>query len=117
MAVKTRKQIISLVSEYEKEIGSFGVKRLALFGSFIRGEQVESSDVDILVEFRPGRKRFESLMRLASFLEGIFDRRVDLVTTEALSPYIRSYVLEVAEFVNISPSLSPSHFDRDSVSD
>ena len=117
MAVNTGKQIISLVKEYEGEIGSFGVKRLALFGSFIRGEQTDSSDIDILVEFHPGRKTFESLMRLASFLEGIFDRRVDLVTSEALSPYIRPYVLEEAEFVNISPSLSPSHSDRDPVSD
>ena len=117
MAVNTGKQIISLVNKYEREIGSFGVKRLALFGSFIRGEQNDSSDVDILVEFRTGRKTFESLMRLASFLEGILDRRVDLVTSEALSPYIRPYVLEEAEFVNISSSLSTSHSDRDPVSD
>lgn len=117
MAVKTRKQIISLLIEYKREIGSYGVKRLALFGSFIRGEQTDSSDVDILVEFHPGRKTFESLMRLASFLESIFDNRIDLVTTEALSPFIRPYVLEEAEFVNISSSLSPSHSDRDPVSD
>ena len=74
MAVKTRKQIISLVSEYEGEFGSFGVKRLALFGSFIREEQVDSSDVDILVEFDPGRKTFVSFMRLATFLDSIFNR-------------------------------------------
>ena len=117
MSVNTGKQIISLVNEYEGEISSFGVKRLALFGSFIRGEQSGSSDVNMLVEFHPGRKTFESLMRLASFLEGIFDKRVDLVTNEALSPYIRPYVLEEVEFVDISSSLSPSHSDRDPVSD
>ncbi len=116
MALDTKNRILSLVKEHKVEISSLSVKRLALFGSFIRGEQTESSDVDILVEFHPGRKTFESLMRLASFLEGIFDRRVDLVTSEALSPYIRPYVLEEAEFVDISSSLSPSHSDRDPVS-
>ncbi len=105
MTVNTRKQIISLVNEYERDIGSFGVKRLALFGSFIRGEQTDSSDVDILVEFHTGRKTFESLMRLASFLEDLFDRRVDLVTSEALSPYIRPFVLEKADFVDINSPL------------
>ena len=104
MAVKSRKQIISLVREHEMEIGLLGAKRLALFSSFIRGEQTDSSDVDILVEFYPDRKTFESLMRLASFLEGIFDRRVDLVTSEALSPFIRPYVLEEA---NLSISVLP----------
>lgn len=116
MTVNTGKQIISLLNEHEREIGSFGVKRLALFGSFIRGEQSDASDVDMLVEFHPGLKTFESLMRLASLLEGIFDRRVDLVTREALSPYIRPYVLEEAEYVNISSSLPPSHSGRDPVS-
>ena len=111
MAVKTGTQIISLVNEYKGDIGSLGVKRLALFGSFIRGEQSDTSDVDILVEFHVGKKTFDSLMRLASLLEDIFDRRVDLVTREALSPYIRPYVIEEAEFVNISSSLSPSHSD------
>lgn len=117
MAVKTRKQIISLVNEHEGEISSFGVKRLALFGSFVREEQTDSSDVDILVDFHAGRKTFESLMSLATFLEGLFDRRVDLVTSEALSPYIRPYVLDEADFVDINSSLSPSHSGRDPVSD
>jgi len=67
----------------QKEIlrNKYGVKEIAIFGSYIRGKQNEVSDIDILVEFeRPiGLKFFE----LADYLETILCIKVDLLTVKA----------------------------------
>ena len=86
--------ILSKIERHEEQIRAFGVKRLGLFGSFVRGQQTESSDVDLLVEFDAGRKTFDSFMQLAFFLEDLLGRRVELVTPESLSPYIGPHILK-----------------------
>jgi predicted nucleotidyltransferase len=68
----------------------FHVKRIGLFGSFARGDEKETSDVDIMVEFEV--PTFDNFMKLSFFLEDLFARRVELVTPDSLSPYIASYV-------------------------
>lgn len=61
----------------------YGVKRLGLFGSFARGTQTESSDVDIVAEFdRPIGLRF---VEFAELLERIVGRRVDVLTPSGIS--------------------------------
>ena len=79
-------------------LGSLGVYRFGLFGSFVTGKQDAESDVDLLVEFKPGRKSFDSFMSLAFLLEDILGRKVDLVTRESLSPYIGPKILAEVEY-------------------
>lgn len=74
----------------------YGVRRLLLFGSFARGEADEESDVDLLVEFFPGRTPGLGFARLQEELTRIFGRRVDLHTLGSLSPYLREEVLREA---------------------
>lgn len=82
---------VDILKSHEREIKKrFGVKRIGLFGSFARGEQKDTSDVDILVEFED--PTFDNFMNLAFFLEDLFSRRVELVTPDSLSPYIAPYV-------------------------
>lgn len=82
---------IDILKMHEGEIKKrFGVRRIGLFGSFARGEQKDTSDVDILVEF--DEPTFDNFMELAFFLEDLFGRRVELVTPDSLSPYIAPYV-------------------------
>ena len=69
---------------------SFAVKRIGIFGSFSRGEQMESSDIDILVEFE--KPTFRNFMDLSFYLEDLFGRKVDLVTVKGLHPRIRPFV-------------------------
>ncbi|WP_053767882.1 nucleotidyltransferase family protein [Thermus aquaticus] len=74
----------------------YGVRRLLLFGSFARGEADEESDLDLLVEFFPGRPPGLGFVRLQEELTRLFGRRVDLHTLGSLSPYLREEVLKEA---------------------
>lgn len=94
-----RGEVIERCKRADAEIRALGVRRIALFGSMVRGEADADSDVDLLVEFEPGRKSFDRFLALSDLLERLLGRRVDLVTTEALSPYIGPHILAEAEDV------------------
>ncbi|KUK44886.1 MAG: nucleotidyltransferase family protein [Methanothrix sp.] len=69
-----------------------GVKRAAFFGSIVRGEMNEESDIDILIEFE-GRKSLLDLSHLKNELEDTVNRRVDLLTYRSLHPRLRDRIL------------------------
>ena len=102
MAVETRESILSILQKNQEQIKALGVRRLGLFGSFARGEQGPSSDVDVLVDFVPGRKGFDNFIRLVFLLEELLQRRVELVTPESLSPYIGPHILREVEYVTFT---------------
>ncbi|MFN0172880.1 MAG: nucleotidyltransferase family protein [Bryobacteraceae bacterium] len=95
----SREQAADLLAASESGIRALGVARLALFGSVLRGEARPDSDVDLLVQFSPGTKTFDRFLALCELLEGRFGRRVELVTTEALSPFIGPHILAEAQDV------------------
>jgi uncharacterized protein len=116
MAVQTKEHLLTLLHEHQHQIRAFGVRRLGLFGSFVRERQGRESDVDMLVEFAPGCKTFDAFMQLSFFLEALFGRRVELVTPESLSPYIGPHILREIEYVSFDTALSPAHPHRNPVS-
>lgn len=95
----TKQDVLQRIREHKEAIRALGVERLGLFGSFVREQQGPESDVDLLVRFRPEEKSFDNFMQLASLLEEVLRRRVELVTTEGLSPYIGPRILEEAQDV------------------
>jgi predicted nucleotidyltransferase len=95
----TREQAIQRLRSVEPEIRRLGVRRLALFGSVVRNQATAASDVDVLVEFDPAKKNLDTFMGLAFLLDEALGRRADVVTTEALSPYIGPHILREAEDV------------------
>ena len=97
--LQTKEKILSLISEHQDRIRALGVKRLGLFGSCAREEQGPISDVDVLVEFEQGKKTFDNFIQLAFLLEELFKRRVELGTTESLSPYVGPRILSEVEYV------------------
>jgi len=101
-AVQTKHDVLSLLFQNRVRIRALGVKRLGLFGSFARGGQAIQSDVDLLVEFEEGRKSFDNFMHLSFLLEEVLQRPVDLVTLEALSPYIGPYILREVEYAPLA---------------
>jgi predicted nucleotidyltransferase len=68
------------------------VKRAAFFGSIVRGEMTEESDIDILIEFE-GRKSLLDLAHLKNELEDSINRRVDLLTYRSLHPRLKERIL------------------------
>jgi len=95
----TKKQVAERLHGAREQIQALGVRRIALFGSVVRGEARPDSDVDLLVQFDPERKTFRTFMELSFLLEGLLQRRVELVTTESLSPFIGPHILREAEDV------------------
>jgi hypothetical protein len=73
-----------------------GIRRLAVFGSAARGGLRPDSDLDLLVEFEPGRPVGLRFITVADELSALLGRRVDLNTTGFLSPHFRDRVVREA---------------------
>jgi uncharacterized protein len=76
----------------------FKAKEIQLFGSNVRGEQTDDSDVDVLVEFEDGADLFD-LVALATFLEEQLQRKVDVIPKRALREEFRDSILEEAVLI------------------
>ncbi|MDD8018318.1 MAG: nucleotidyltransferase family protein [Bacteroidota bacterium] len=91
--MKSRNEIELLLKQHKKELESiFFIKEIGLFGSFVRNEQNERSDVDILVEFNKPVGMFHFL-GLEKRLAEILGCRIDLVTKKSLKPFIGRQIL------------------------
>ncbi|MBI5026649.1 MAG: nucleotidyltransferase family protein [Nitrospirae bacterium] len=97
--VQTKNDVSNILSSHREEIERFGVKRIGLFGSFVKGKQKKGSDVDLLVEFIRGKKNFKNFIYLAFFLEDLLHRKVELITHESMSPYLKPYILKEIKYV------------------
>jgi len=97
--VLSRDQAVTRLSVCEPDIRALGVIRLALFGSVLRGQTQTGSDVDFIVQFAPGAKTYARFFALSELLEQRLGRPVELVTTEALSPFIGARILAEAQDV------------------
>lgn len=80
-----------------KTLQKYGVKRIGLFGSYVRGTATATSDIDFLVELE--RLTFRDYMGLAIFLEELFQKDVDLVTPTSIKPGVKPYVEKEIEYV------------------
>ena len=65
--VDTKEKIFDVLLQNQSYLSKLGVKKLGLFGSFVRGEQHDNSDIDLLVEFDPVQKTFDNFMELSFF--------------------------------------------------
>lgn len=98
----TKQDVLGLLQANAPHIRALGVRRIGLFGSFARDQQNDESDIDLVVEFERRRKSFDAFMRLSFFLEDLLGRRTELVTTEALSPYIGPHILDEAVYADLA---------------
>ncbi len=85
-----------ILKEHKEELKiKFGVKEIGIFGSYIRGEQREDSDVDILVAFEDDAKMdLIKFVELEEYLSELLGVKVDLVMRSALKPRIGKRILE-----------------------
>jgi len=88
---KYKEKILAKLKEHE-------VKRASLFGSIVREEMTDESDIDILIEFK-GTKSLLDLARLKIELEDLLKCKVDILTYNSLHPLLKNQIL--AEQVKI----------------
>ena len=94
-----KKEIIKIIRNNKPEMEShYGVQRLGLFGSYVRGKQRKKSDIDILVTFNRDIDLFDFL-DLREYLESHLHAKVDLVMETALKPAIGKRILSEVEYV------------------
>ncbi len=91
--------IIQAIRRSRKQIKSYGVRRIGLFGSYASGRPRPGSDIDIIVDFIQGGKTFDNYMGLKFFLEDRLGRKVDLVIAEAVKPRLRPYIISQVKYV------------------
>ncbi|MGB2728919.1 MAG: nucleotidyltransferase family protein [Halobacteriota archaeon] len=86
-----KKMLIDVLRQHE-------VKRAALFGSIVRGDATEESDIDLLIEFE-GRKSLLDLAGLKLDLQEVLSRRVDVLTYKSLHPLLKERILSEQEVI------------------
>ena len=91
--------LTGLREQYALLAARYGVRRIGLFGSFVRNEARDESDLDVLVEFRDGEETFEHYMDLKFHLDDLFERQVDLVIEALIKPLLQPYILSEAVYV------------------
>jgi hypothetical protein len=84
------KDIFKILQRNNNLLKKYRVKKIGLFGSYVRNEASKKSDIDLLVDFE--EKTFDNFIELAFELEKIFNRKVDLLTEKGISPYILPYI-------------------------
>lgn len=96
--ILTSEKIIKKIGEKGKDIRKYDVKKIGLFGSFVKNKQHKNSDIDIIVEFK--KPTFDNYMDLLFFLEKTFRRKIDLVIEKDIHPRL-NYVKREAKYARI----------------
>ncbi len=91
--VHTRESLLLILQALKVELAThYHVQEIGLFGSFVRGEGTDASDVDILVEFSHPVGLFKFL-ELEEYLQKVLGIKVDLVSKKALKPRIGQHIM------------------------
>ncbi len=88
----TYMEIMRTIRMHDDFLLSHGVSRMGIFGSQLRGDPHDNSDIDLIVEFKDGKKNYDNFIELCFFLEDIFGKKIDLLTDESISPFMRSTI-------------------------
>lgn len=93
--MKDINEIKNKIKSVQKELNTnFSVEEIGIFGSYVRGEENESSDLDILISLNPnhsiGLIKFNFLKE---FLSDLLNIKVDLVVKDGIKPALKKYIL------------------------
>ncbi|MDT8402748.1 MAG: nucleotidyltransferase family protein [Bacteroidales bacterium] len=96
----TKEYILTTIKENKKELLRFGILKVGLFGSYVRGDETETSDIDLLIDFDPDHENFDNYMAVCNILEQLFrNEKLGIVTKNGLSPYIGPKILKEVQYV------------------
>jgi predicted nucleotidyltransferase len=94
--------IFSTLSQGKPTLRTFGVTRIGVFGSSVRSDATDKSDIDMMVEFEPGKKTYRNFWGTATYLESLLGKQIDLVTPQAISPRIKPYIDKDIQYVQVN---------------
>ncbi len=94
--------IYAELQKHKATLEQYGVASIGLFGSFVRNEGTDESDIDFLVDFEKAKKTLSNLVDLGDFLETLFAKKVDIVTPQGLSPYIGPHILKEVQYAPLA---------------
>ena len=96
----TKENILATLKTNKAELSKFGVTNVGLFGSYLRNEQTFKSDIDLLIDFEPGKENFDNYMAVYDIFESLFkNQKVEVVTKNGLSKYIGPKILKDVMYV------------------
>jgi predicted nucleotidyltransferase len=96
----TKENILKQLKLHRSELSKFGISAVGLFGSYVRNEQSEKSDIDLLVDFEPDQENFDNYMAIYDIFETVFkNEKIEIVTKNGLSPYIGPKILNEVIYV------------------
>ncbi len=96
----TKENILATLKTNKSELSKFGVTNIGLFGSYLRNEQSDKSDIDLLIDFEPGKENFDNYMAVYDIFESLFkNQKVEVVTKNGLSKYIGPKILKDVMYV------------------
>ena len=79
-----KEEILKKLRENRGKIKKFGVKRIGIFGSFVKDKATEKSDIDVVVEFDLKDLTFDKYLAFEEFLRDLFSKEVDIITKDGL---------------------------------
>lgn len=92
-----RDEILQRLQEHQKEMATrFSVRRIGLFGSYLRGNESEKSDIDLIVDL--SEPTFDHYMDLKFYLEALFKKPVDLVLSDTIKPRLKPVIQKEAAY-------------------
>lgn len=95
--ILSKNEIEQTLCNQEDTLREYSVKWLGLFGSYVKGTAREDSDIDLIVEFE--KLSFDNYMGLRIFLEGLFEKKIDLVISNSVKPRLRPIIEKEVEYV------------------
>lgn len=93
--MNTKENIIHSLRTHRDQLSALGIQHIGLFGSYLRNEQSANSDIDLLIDFEPGKENFDNYMAVCDLLENVFrNEKIEVITKNGLSPYIGPEILK-----------------------
>jgi predicted nucleotidyltransferase len=97
--MKTLNEIkLSLSIQKTMLLKKYKVNRLGIFGSYVRGEQQQDSDLDVLIDYEDPPS-LVTLIELEYYLSEVIGVKVDLVTTKGIKPQLKDYILKEVVYI------------------
>jgi len=88
----TKGEVLDDIRKHRDILLKYKVREIGLFGSFVRGEQEDRSDIDLIVDFE--EPSIENFMGLSSFLENLFGKKVEILTPAGVDSIRINHVKE-----------------------